>query len=268
MEQAAPHIPEPRSPGLFAGWRAARLGRALLDLVFPNRCAACGLDLAGGELFCPQCSSGVALVTGPLCSCCGVSLEPGARPGLCPACRRRKPAFSRARAAAWYQGPLGTALRRFKYNRRWRLGPHLARLLAEAAPPDMLEQVDMVVPVPLHRWRLARRGFNQALVLSRPLCREHGIACRPELLVRRRYTRPQVGLDNTSRRRNVAGAFAVPRARMRALRGARVLLVDDVFTTGATLSECAATLLAAGADRVDALTLVRAGGPPEDGGDQ
>ena len=266
MEQAAAHNPETRPDR--AAWRPARLARALLDLVFPNRCAACGLDLAGGGLFCAQCSSGVALVSGPVCPRCGGAREPGDRPGPCPVCRARRPAFSRARAVAWYQGPLGQALRRFKYNRRWRLGPHLARLLADAAPPDMLDGVDLVVPVPLHRWRLARRGFNQALVLARTLCRERGLACRPDLLARRRYTRPQVGLDNASRRRNVAGAFAVPRARRAALAGARVLLVDDVYTTGATLSECAATLLAAGAERVDALTLVRAGGPPEEGGQE
>jgi ComF family protein len=121
--------------------------------------------------------------------------------------------------------------------------------------------VDVVVPVPLHRWRLVRRGFNQALVLARPLCREHGLACRPEILVRRRYTRPQVGLDQASRRRNVAGAFMAPPRHGRLLDQATVLLVDDVYTTGATLRECARTLLNAGAARVHALTLVRAGGP-------
>jgi ComF family protein len=155
---------------------------------------------------------------------------------------------------------LGKAVRDFKYRRRLDLGRPLGRLLAEGVPDDMLGQADLWAPVPLHPWRLCWRGFNQALVLGRGMSARGGPALIPDLLLRRRHTRPQVGLTAAQRAANVAGVFAVrPRLRSR-VGGRAVLLVDDVFTTGATVNECARALKEAGAAHVMVITLVRAGG--------
>ncbi|RJX30437.1 MAG: ComF family protein, partial [Desulfarculus sp.] len=137
-------------------------------------------------------------------------------------------------------------------------GPALARLLA-GAPQDGWAAVELIAPVPLHPRRLMLRGFNQAAVLARGLAREGGPRLAPDLLRRLRHTRPQVGLDPAARRTNVAGAFGLGRNWAGRLAGAAVLLIDDVFTTGATAAECARVLKDAGAARVNVLTLVRAG---------
>lgn len=254
-----------------ASW-PSRLGWAVVDAVFPPACPACGLPPAPLEPFCPACRDRIRFLTDPLCRVCG---RPAAGPSawegpVCPTCLRRPPAFEAARAAAEHAGPLAEAVRGFKYMGLgrpggWHLGPSLARLLSRHAPGDWLAWAQLVTPVPLHPRRLWRRGFNQALVLARALAAGQGPELAPDLLARRRHTRPQVGLGPAQRRQNVAGAFSA--ADGADLTGRRVLLVDDVFTTGATADECARALLAAGADGVRVLTLVRAAGadPAGDG---
>ena len=235
--------------------RASKLTACLLDLVFPPGCPACG-ELGSWEAeFCPSCQAGIQELPPFQCRLCGVGLESG--PPLCPACRQRRPHFDRARAVALYQGPLADTVRAFKYHRRWAAGRPLARFLAGRVGPEALEGLDLAAPVPLHRWRMLKRGFNQSQVLARELAQRHGLLLAPDLLARVRHTRPQVGLDGRSRRANVAGAFAVKPQRLSLVDGARVLLVDDVFTTGATVDECARMLKQAGARRVEVLTLAR-----------
>ncbi len=134
------------------------------------------------------------------------------------------------------------------------LARYLGNLLADLCP--YAEHHELILPVPLHASRLRRRGFNQALLLARPLARRRHLPTPHSLLVRSRRTRPQVGLSEKVRRRNMAGAFTVTEPRR--VRNRAILLVDDVYTTGATLEECAATLRRAGAKRVDALVLLRA----------
>jgi ComF family protein len=175
----------------------------------------------------------------------------------CPACRARPPAFSRARALLLYRGPAAEALKSFKYRRRLAAGHSLARLAAASTPPAWLAGADLLAPVPLHPWRLVKRGFNQALALFAPLAKARGLELAPGLLRRRRHTRPQVGLSPQARRDNVAGAFGLGRGGE--VGGRVVVLVDDVLTTGATAGECARVLAAAGAAEVRVLTLVRAG---------
>jgi len=231
------------------------LGRGLRDLLFPAACAACGAPAAGGGLFCPACAAQVEPLGQPACALCG---QPGVT-WRCPSCREHPPPFDAVHSLAAHRGPLAQAVRGFKYQRRHWLGPGLARLLG-AAPRAWWATADLAAPVPLHPRRLMARGFNQALVLARGLPRGQGPELAPRLLRRRRHTKPQVGLTPAARRGNVAGAFAVDPGRAGRLDGAWVLLVDDVFTTGATAAECARVLKQGGAARVEVLTLVRAVG--------
>jgi ComF family protein len=229
------------------------LGRGFVSLLFPAACAACGSPAAEGELFCPACEAAVEPLGEPACRICG---RPGAA-WRCSSCQSDPPSYDAARALAAHQGPLAEVVRGFKYQRRFWLGAGLARRLG-AAPRAWWATADLIAPVPLHPRRLVSRGFNQALVLARGLPRGQGPELAPGLLKRLRHTRPQVGLDPTARRSNVAGAFGLDPAWRERLAGAWVLLVDDVFTTGATAAECARVLKQNGAARVEVLTLVRA----------
>lgn len=193
-----------------------------------------------------------------MCPICGLPY-PGRTPDhACTDCRLRPPRFARARARAAYRPagrcPLIRALSRLKYGRDISLAPVLCAFLLEDLPLEA--DHDVIVPVPLHPDRLRWRGFNQAVPLARAVGRARGVRIDPMLLRRNRATSPQVGLDALGRRRNVRGAFVVRNA-YRA-HGQRILLVDDVMTTGATAHECARALYAAGAQRVDALVLARA----------
>jgi ComF family protein len=151
--------------------------------------------------------------------------------------------------------PLTAVLHRYKYRREVNLAPTLARLLSERAPLQ-IAGYDIIVPVPLHLDRLRWRGFNQAQLLAAPLARRHGVVLNPFVLERIRATVPQVELNGADRRRNVARAFRVTQPRD--VHGRNILLVDDVYTTGATAEECTRALLRAGAGAVDVLVLARA----------
>jgi ComF family protein len=239
------------------------LGRAWRGLLFPPACLGCGEGLDEGEFLCPACARQVQPPPAPLCRQCGAPLAENG--GLCPGCRLVPPAFAHARAVALHHGPLAEAVRRFKYDGRYALGPGLAALLAREAPPELLGWADLAAPVPLHPWRLLRRGFNQAQVLARGLEKTGGLTVAPRLLQRLRHTRPQVGLPPRERAANVAGAFGVNPRLAHLAQGRRVLLLDDVLTTGATVGECARVLLAAGAAEVSVLTLTRAAAGREGG---
>ena len=257
MQQTpAPHAPAPR-PALTMG--LANLGQGLRDLLFPPACAGCGAPVGQDQFLCPGCEASVEPLAAPQCPLCG-------RPGeswRCADCQADPPPFDAAHALARHSGPLAQAVRGFKYQRRFWLGAGLAARLG-AAPRAWWATADLIAPVPLHPRRLIARGFNQALVLARGLPQGQGPVLAPRLLRRLRHTRPQVGLAPADRLSNVAGAFGVHPAWKGRLDGAWVLLVDDVFTTGATVAECARVLKQAGAYRVEVLTLARAGGGPKD----
>lgn len=242
-------------PSLPALWKA------LLDLALPPGCPACAGAPGADGCFCPTCRQEVGLLGPGACPRCG---QPQADDRLCLGCRFDPPAFDQALSLALHQGPLARAVRDFKYRRRLASGAALARFLAQGLPPAILGQAEVLAPVPLHYRRVLQRGFNQALVLARGLLRQHPAARRlllaPDLLERRRHTRPQVGLDWDARQDNVAGAFALRRRWRERVRGQSILLLDDVFTTGATAAECARVLKAAGARRVTVVTLARAPG--------
>jgi len=198
----------------------------------------------------------------PLCPTCGAPFHTHADADhACAHCLRHPPRFGRARACTLYDAadtrhhPLKSVLQQYKYNRDVWLARPLAALLVERAP-FAVGAYDVLMPVPLHVQRLRWRGFNQAQFLAQPLARATGVTLDPHSLQRVRPTRPQVDLDEKERRQNVAGAFRV--ARPQQVKGRSILLVDDVYTTGATVNECSGVLLRAGAKRVDVLVLARA----------
>jgi len=172
---------------------------------------------------------------------------------LCAACRDREPPFDRARSAVVYEGVAASAIHLMKYQRRRLLARPLGALLLPLL--EELEPVDGVIPVPLHVQRLREREFNQALVLAQVVCRARGWPLWWEGLERTRPTRAQVGLDAAERRRNVRRAFLVRKPA--AVEGKRILLIDDVMTTGSTVHECARVLKRAGANHVQVVTVAR-----------
>ncbi|MSO70440.1 MAG: ComF family protein [Alphaproteobacteria bacterium] len=248
--------------GLHQGLAGARRGllRAL-DFVLPPRCLGCDGAVAAPGALCPQCWSGVSFIAPPFCACCGLPQEfdLGAE-ALCGACIAEAPPFARARAVLRYDAASRGLLLRFKHADRTDAAPAFARWLQRAGA-ELLAEAELIVPVPLHWSRLLARRYNQSALLAIALGRLSGRRVVPDLLLRRRRTPSQGGMSATGRRRNVAGAFAL-RARAQPLvAGKRVLVIDDVLTTGATAVECARVLLRSGAAAVDVLTLARVARP-------
>ncbi|GIL41252.1 phosphoribosyltransferase [Rhodospirillales bacterium TMPK1] len=197
----------------------------------------------------------MAFLAPPWCSRCGLPFEQAiGAVAICATCAGAPPAFDRARAALRYDDASRPLLLAFKHGDRLEGVPTFAAWLATAAH-ELLHDVDLIAPVPLHRWRLWSRRYNQAAELARALSKRTGIACAPHLLLRKRATPTQGGLSAQARMRNVAGAFAL-HADMQ-VKKRRVLLVDDVYTTGATLDACARVLRRAGAMQIDCVSLAR-----------
>jgi len=228
------------------------VGKAVLNVLLPPSCISCGDPLAtdGGTPrldLCETCRDEMsALVSQPACPRCGHSVGPY---GTCSACAATPPPFAAAVRIGIYDGALARLVQIVKYRGVRYGAPLLADLLlAKLHQSHLADQVDLVTTVPLHWWRFYRRGYNQAVLLARALgARGLAVPLR-RALVRTRDTRPQVGLSRAARLKNVRGAFRVRRPK--GVRGRRVLLVDDVMTTGATAGACARELLRAGARSV------------------
>ena len=227
-------------------WERART--SLLDLVFPPHCQGCG---RAGQWFCDRCIGAVSYLQPPLCVRCGLQTDNGLE---CRACLRHPlpTALNGLRAVAHYDGELRHAIHVLKYERVSALADPLGRLLSTYLTQHPLP-FDLIVPVPLHPERRDDRGYNQAELLAKVIARQCGVSLNTSALVRKLNTTPQVGLNETERRRNVQDAFQCKQR----LDGQRVLVVDDVCTTGATLSECATALHAGGAASIWGLTLAR-----------
>ena len=229
-----------------------------VDQVLPPSCLACHAPVSEAGGLCPDCWSRINFIGRPCCARCGLPFAiEAAQDAICGDCARVPPVFDRARAAFLYEGAGRELILAFKMADRSWLAPRLATWLQRTAAP-LLPEADVVVPVPLHRWRLLARRFNQAAVLARLMARQADVVMVPDLLIRTRRTATQTRLSRVERRRNVRGAFAVRRSRAPLVAGRNVLLVDDVMTTGATVSACARALRKAGAARVDVATLARA----------
>ena len=243
-----------------------RLGavlRGALDVLLPLNCLTCDRPVQAPGQFCAACFRSVAFVTEPFCAHCGVPFAHAGQGGaerLCPGCRLHPGPWAEARAALRYDGHAKRVLLPFKHADRPDLAAALAPMMARAGAA-LLRRAELLVPVPLHRRRLFARRYNQAALLAQALGRIGRRQAVPDLL---RRTRPTVTLGElgaTARAEAVAGAFAVRPHRAALLPGRRVLLVDDVMTSGATAAACTEVLLAAGAAAVDVLVAARVPDP-------
>lgn len=225
-----------------------------LDMLFPPQTLDGGpRPLAGG--FSADAWSRIRFLDGPVCDGCGApfDFDPGAR---CAACLAKPRAFDAARAACLYDETSRGPILQLKHADRLDLAPLFARWLSRTAR-ELIDEADAIAPVPLHPLRLLRRRYNQAAEIARPLAAMTGTPYLPDALVRRRATATQGGKSGSGRKRNVAGAFEVTEARRTQVEGLRILLIDDVLTTGATAEGCARALKAAGAARVDLAVVAR-----------
>ena len=224
------------------------------DVVVPPACPLCHAMVAE-EGVCVDCWQGLEFISAPICRISGIPMPYDlGEETISPLMWVAPPPYKRARAALHYEGKAADLIRRFKFGDR----PEIARLLARlmfAAGAEFWEGAAVLVPVPLHRWRLIGRRFNQAAEIGRALEQLTGFEMCLNTLVRTRATKRQIGLTRNGRKRNLRGAFAV--ADKARLAGKRVVLLDDVLTTGATVEACSKVLLRGGASEVDVLTAAR-----------
>lgn len=236
---------------------AGGLATAIVDLVLPHACPVCRVPVGTAGGLCPRCWQTVRFIERPWCERLGTPFPYDLGPGtLSAAAIADPPVFDRARSAVHYDGPVPDLVQAFKYADRTDLAPMLAGWMTRAGA-DLIADADLVTAVPLHRWRLFHRRFNQAGLLAAEIARRAGKPYRPGVIARVRPTRQQVGLSREGRDENVRGAFRVPPRAKAEVKGRRVLLIDDVFTTGATLDAATKPLRRAGAVAVDVLTLAR-----------
>ncbi len=235
-----------------------RVARSCADLLLPSVCIVCRDRIDGHGLLCAGCWSRIDFIAPPLCDRLGIPLPYDAgTPSLSAAAIANPPVYDRARAVARYDGVMRDLIQNFKYRDRHEGVPMFGRWLAHAGA-ELLRDADLILPVPLYASRLWTRRFNQSALLAQGVARLTGVPLDCFVLQRVRRTASQVGLSAQQRQRNVAGAFKVNPKKLAQLRGKRVIVIDDVVTTGATAEACARVLKRAGSSRVDVLALARA----------
>jgi ComF family protein len=239
-----------------------RVGAAALDLLYPPVCLACRRATSKHGGLCPSCWSATRFIERPYCERLGSPFEADLGAGesgriLSPAAMADPPVFARARAVARFEeGPARLLVHRLKYGDRSELAAPMGRWMARAGA-ELLGEADLLIPVPLHRERLAQRRFNQAADLAREVSKTSGVPLDTEILVRVKSTPPQVGLNRRLRAKNMQGAFQIAPDRAIELSRRGIVLIDDVMTSGATLNAAARALLRAGARQVDALVFAK-----------
>lgn len=238
----------------------AQLKKAALQCLFPPLCSACGapLSTARDKLLCSHCLEQLEYLSSPLCLFCGAGLsrDGGEEDRCCQECLLDRPLFDTARSLVYYQDPARTLLRRLKFRADNRAVSGLRSIISGSGSWYEDGEYDLIVPVPLYRTRLKKRGINQALVLARLLFPDKSDKIDPTVLLKVKNSVAQTDLSGAERRKNLKGAFAV--SRKRDLGGTHICLVDDIFTTGTTVSACSLVLKKNGADTVHVLTFSRA----------
>jgi ComF family protein len=229
--------------------------RGVADLVLPPR-ALDGDDAVQSAGLTAGAWSQVRFLEDPVCDGCGAPFEHAQADLRCAACLAKPRVFARARAACLYDEASRDLILKLKHADRTDLARLFTCWLSRSAA-DLIAEADAIVPAPLHRWRLFRRRYNQAAEIARPLAARHRLPYLPDALRRPRAHDNQAGKSASARRRNVAGAFVVPASSRSRIEGRRILLVDDVMTTGATAEACARGLLKAGAAAVDVAVIAR-----------
>jgi len=228
--------------------------RRFSDFLAPPHCPICRKPVGEASSLCPDCWNALRFIEEPCCPRLGIPFPFDPGPGqVSAAALADPPAWARARAAVAYDDASKPIVHALKYRDRHEAALLMARLMARAGA-RLLPDAELVIPVPLHRFRLWQRRFNQSALLAQRLCADRPDRFQPLYLARSRSTRPQVGLDHEARRKNVHNAFMVPAAYQRKVAGRHILLIDDVMTTGATASACTRALQQAGASDVDILT--------------
>jgi ComF family protein len=231
--------------------------QAILNIGLPPLCPACRVPLAQHGGLCAACWSKLSFIAPPYCARLGIPFAYDPGPGILSLeAIADPPAYRKARAAARYDDVARALVHSLKYGDRLDLAPALGRWMAGAGR-EILAEADALVPVPLHWRRLWARRFNQSAALAKEISRENGIVLMQEVLQRVKPTPQQVGLSRPERERNVQGAFRVPAHARGDVSGRRLILVDDVLTSGATVDACARSLLRAGAAHVDVLVFAR-----------
>ncbi|PIE58111.1 MAG: amidophosphoribosyltransferase [Desulfobulbus propionicus] len=234
----------------------AGLLRALHDLVFPPVCLFCEQRLNSSlpPLFCRSCLQDITPIVSPLCVCCGAPF-PGGEDHMCGSCLSAPPAFDRCRSLFYYEPPLSSLLVQLKFTGRTAVLPSLAVLARQRMTAGLLSDPDVIIPVPLHPHRLRARGFNQAVLVARRLFPNKTSCVDVRTLIRHKATRPQTQLKGKERRTNLAASFSLTAEG--AIQGKKILLVDDVYTTGSTVLACAQVLRQAEPETIQVLTVAR-----------
>lgn len=232
--------------------------QSVIRFLYPPQCLSCGVETTLDFALCGACWGETPFLSGLVCDSCGQPLvgAPGPEAAHCDTCLSHPPPWQRGRAAIAYEGVGRRLVLGLKHGDRSDLVPALAQWLAPLAR-ELSDNETLLAPVPLHRRRLFLRRYNQSALIAHALGRICGLAHCPDLLMRRRATRPQEGMTREQRHENQSGAIAVSPKRKACIGGRPVLLLDDVMTSGATLSACAEASLAAGAGSVNVLVLAR-----------
>ncbi|MBI5683320.1 MAG: ComF family protein [Deltaproteobacteria bacterium] len=229
---------------------------SLLDIIAPHVCHICGRR--ADSYLCKDCVQGINLINDGFCTICGIPfISKASSLHVCGRCIKKKPKFTMARSIGIYEDVLMDAVHKLKYNGKTSLAKPLGLLMAEklSSAFSLEPKAFLIVPVPLHKKRLKERGFNQSLLLAREVAKTHHIHLDYLNFKRIRYTEPQINLKDKDRLKNVKGAFSVKDALI--FKGKKILLIDDVYTTGATVTECVKVLKKAGAKTVHVFTLAR-----------